>query len=46
MVPTAQMTDSEIETAKSIMSAGINANEYTQAAKVVRFDEVGLVIFT
>lgn len=45
MVPTAEMTDSEIEIAKSLMSAGISANKYTQAAKVVRRDEVGLVIF-
>lgn len=45
MVPTAEMTDSEIEIAKSLMSAGISANKYTQAAKVVRHDEVGLVIF-
>jgi hypothetical protein len=45
MVPTAEMTDSEVEIAKSLMSAGINASEYTQAARVVRGDEVGFVIF-
>jgi hypothetical protein len=45
MVPTAEMTDSEVEIAKSIMSAGINASKYTQAAKVVRGDKIGLVIF-
>ena len=45
MVPTAEMTDSEIEIAKSLMSAGISANKYTQAAKVVRGEQVGFVIF-
>jgi hypothetical protein len=45
MVPTAEMTDSEIEIAKSLMSDEIIPNKYTQAAKVVRGDEVGFVIF-
>lgn len=45
MVPTAEMTDSEIEIAKSLMSDEIIPTKYTQAAKVVRGDEVGLVIF-
>lgn len=45
MVPTAEMTDSEVEIAKSLMSDGINTSKYVQAGKVIQGDKVGLVIF-
>jgi hypothetical protein len=46
MVPTAEMSDVEVEAAKISMAEGIIPTKYTQAAKVVRGDEVGLVIFS
>jgi hypothetical protein len=45
MVPTAEMSDLEIEAAKIFMSEGVVPTKYTQAGKVVQGDKVGLVIF-
>lgn len=45
MVPTAEMTDSEVEIAKSLMSEGIIPAKHVQAGKIIQDNKVGLVIF-
>jgi hypothetical protein len=46
IVPTAEMNDLEVETAKNLMTEGIVQTKYTQAGKVIQGDKVGLVIFS
>ena len=46
MVPTEEMSDLEVEAAKIFMAEGIVPTKYTQAAKIVQGDKIGLVVFT